>query len=61
MQIDIGDRKIDTSEVAEASIDMQKIKLKNGELIRLGEPLFSTVIAICCKEYAEKERTERGN
>ena len=49
MQIDIGNRKIDTSEVVEASIT-QEIKLKNGELIHLENPLFITVLAICCKE-----------
>ena len=50
MQIDIGKRKIDTSEVVEAIIDTQEIKLNNGELIRLENPLFSTVVAICCIE-----------
>lgn len=54
MQIDIGDRKIDTSEVVEAFIDTQEIKLKNGELIRLENPLFSTVITICWR--VEKAR-----
>lgn len=50
MQIDIGNRKIDTNEVVEAYIDTQEIKLKNGELIRLENPLFSTVITICWSE-----------
>ena len=50
MQIDIGSRKIDTSEVVEAFIYTQEIKLNNGELIHLENPLFATVIAICCKE-----------
>ena len=50
MQIDIGKRKIDTSEVVEAFIGTQEIKLKNGELIRLENPLFSTVITICWSE-----------
>ena len=50
MQIDIGNRKIDTSEVVEAFIDTQEIKLKNGERIRLGNPLFSTVVTICWRE-----------
>ena len=52
MQIDIGNRKIDTSEVVEAFIDTQEIKLKNGELIRLENPLFSTVVTICWSESA---------
>ena len=50
MQIDIGDRKIDTSEVVEAFIDTQEIKLKNGELIHLENQLFSTVVTICWSE-----------
>lgn len=61
MKINIGDRKIDTSEVVEADIGTQEIKLKSGELIRLNVPLFSTVISIRWKELTQGKRVEHGN
>jgi len=61
MEIDIGNRKIDTSEVVKAIIGTYKIKLNNGELIHLEEPLFSTVIAICLKEGLLGKRVDNGD